>query len=64
VTYETLSLQTADGVAVLSLHRPEVHNALNQKLRDELGALPDMHKNPETTARVYDRNKVIGRESV
>jgi hypothetical protein len=28
------------------------------------GALPDMHKNPETTARVYDHNKVIGRESV
>jgi hypothetical protein len=30
----------------------------------EGGTLPDMHKNPETTARVYDRNKVIGRESV
>jgi len=29
MTYETLHLQTADGVAFLSLHRPEVHNALN-----------------------------------
>jgi integrase len=28
-----------------------------------IGALPDLHKNPQTTARVYDRNKVIGRES-
>jgi integrase len=28
-----------------------------------MGALPDLHKNPETTARVYDRNKVVGRES-
>lgn len=34
------------------------------KHKSTLGALPDMHKNPETTARVYDRNKVIGRESV
>jgi integrase len=34
------------------------------KHKKTLGALPDLHKNPETTARVYDRNKVIGRESV
>lgn len=27
------------------------------------GQLPDMHKNPETTARVYDRNKIVRRAS-
>lgn len=27
------------------------------------GVLPDMHKNPETTSRIYDRNKEIGRAS-
>lgn len=27
------------------------------------GSLPDMHKNPETTARVYDRNKIVRRAS-
>ena len=28
------------------------------------GELPDLHKNPETTAREYDRNKVIKRSSI
>jgi integrase len=27
----------------------------------ERGTLPDLHKNPGTTARVYDRNKVVRR---
>lgn len=31
--------------------------------KKELGALPDLHKNPTVTARVYDRNKEVGRES-
>ncbi|GAB7525377.1 tyrosine-type recombinase/integrase [Paraburkholderia sp. 2C] len=28
------------------------------------GALPDLHANPETTARVYDRNKVVKRKAL
>lgn len=28
------------------------------------GRLPDLHKNPETTARVYDRNKIVKRSSL
>lgn len=28
------------------------------------GALPDLHKNPETTARVYDRNKEVKRRAL
>lgn len=33
------------------------------KHKKTLGALPDMHKNPETTARIYDRNKEVKRSS-
>lgn len=29
-----------------------------------MGALPDLHKNPETTARVYDRNKEVKRSTL
>ncbi len=28
------------------------------------GSLPDLHSNPETTARVYDRNKVVKRNAL
>lgn len=31
--------------------------------KDTTGELPDLHKNPETTARIYDRNKVVNRSS-
>ena len=33
------------------------------KHKKDRGVLPDLHANPETTARVYDRNKEVGRES-
>ena len=33
------------------------------KHKKERGALPDLHANKETTARVYDRNKEVGRDS-
>lgn len=33
------------------------------KHKKDRGALPDLHANPETTARVYDRNKEVGRDS-
>jgi integrase len=33
------------------------------KFKKDTGALPDMHKNPETTARIYDRNKEVKRSS-
>lgn len=33
------------------------------KHKKDRGALPDLHANPETTARVYDRNKEVGRSS-
>jgi integrase len=33
------------------------------KHKKDRGTLPDLHANPETTARVYDRNKEVGRRS-
>jgi len=39
MTYETLLFEMADGVAVVTLNRPEARNALNVKMREELGEL-------------------------
>ena len=37
---ETLLYEEKDGVAIVTLNRPEVHNAFDQAMRDELqGAL-------------------------
>src|SRR4051794_14616495 len=37
VEYETLVVRKDDGVAWVSLNRPKVRNAINQKMQDELG---------------------------
>lgn len=34
------------------------------KYKRDTGMLPDLHKNPETTARIYDRNKEVRRDSL
>ena len=47
--YETLLYEEADGVAVVTLNRPDVHNAFDSRMRSELGALWD---------RVRDRDEV------
>src|SRR5213594_1815120 len=36
MTYETLLYDVADGVATVTLNRPEVHNAMNDRMRQEL----------------------------
>lgn len=33
------------------------------KHKSKRGTLPDLHANPEVTARIYDRNKEVGRDS-
>ena len=41
----------------LRAHYTTVHKA-------ETGQLPDLHANPATTARVYDRTKVVKRQAL
>jgi enoyl-CoA hydratase/carnithine racemase len=47
VSYETLLVEVADGVATVTLNRPEVRNALNQTLVRELAsALEALERDP------------------
>lgn len=41
MAYETLLCETHDGIAVLTLNRPEKRNALSRRLRDEIGECLD-----------------------
>ena len=38
-TFETVRFEKADGIAWVTLDRPEVRNAINQKMQDELHAI-------------------------
>lgn len=40
-TWDTLMLDVADGVATLTLNRPDAMNAINQRLKDELALVLD-----------------------
>ncbi len=53
MTYETLNIEKEDGVAVLTLNRPEVHNAMNHAMFTELGlAARELQDDPEVRAVV------------
>jgi len=41
VNHETLLLDVADGVATLTLNRPQAMNAITQRMKDELGSVLD-----------------------
>ena len=36
MSYETITLEIEDGIAVLRLNRPDVMNALNTRMRAEI----------------------------
>jgi enoyl-CoA hydratase/carnithine racemase len=53
MAYETLGMEKNAGVCVLTLNRPEVHNAMNQVMFDELAlAAKQLRNDPEVRAVV------------
>lgn len=54
MTYETLLVDIADGVATVTISRPEVRNAINQQVQDDLWAvLERLHADDEVGAVVF-----------
>ncbi len=53
MAYETLKIEKKDGVCVLTLNRPETHNAMNHTMFIELGvAAKELQNDPEVRAVV------------
>lgn len=53
MTYQTITVDIAEGVAVLTLNRPQVHNALSAELRREMGeALQALRRDASVAALV------------
>ncbi len=51
--YEAIKIEKEDGVAILTLNRPETHNAMNQTMFMELGvAAKELQNDPEVRAVV------------
>ncbi|MEP9379080.1 enoyl-CoA hydratase-related protein [Aquabacter sp. CN5-332] len=51
MTFETILFETRGAVGVITLNRPEVHNALNTRLRDDLeAALAAARRDPTISA--------------
>ncbi|WP_067896149.1 enoyl-CoA hydratase/isomerase family protein [Nocardia vaccinii] len=54
MTYDTVRTDIADGVAVLTLHRPDVRNAIDQRVQADIRtALARFRDDPEVGAVVF-----------
>ncbi|MFE7224053.1 enoyl-CoA hydratase/isomerase family protein [Nocardioides sp. NPDC057577] len=51
-TYETLLVEVSDRVAVITLNRPEVRNAINARVQTDLRAALDACRNDDTVGAV------------
>ena len=47
-TYETILVRVEDGVVTITLNRPEVYNAINQQMVDDLHAALDRFENDDS----------------
>ena len=53
MTYETIQVAVEDGIATITLDRPEVRNAINQQMVDDLHmALEKLEDDPEVRALI------------
>ena len=59
---EAIKDQVLSAGTRFTFHDLRSHYA--SKHKRDTGVLPDLHKNPETTARIYDRNKEVRRDSL
>ncbi|MBI5649744.1 MAG: enoyl-CoA hydratase/isomerase family protein [Chloroflexi bacterium] len=52
MTYKTLRIESTNGIATVTLNRPNVKNAINVEMMDELGALVAQLRGDETVRAI------------
>lgn len=61
IVLAAIEAKVIDQASRFTFHDLRAFYATQHKV--ETGQLPDLHKNPETTARVYDRTKIVRRSA-
>lgn len=62
IMLDAIKEKVVPAAARFTFHDLRAYYATQYK--DQRGVLPDLHKNPETTARVYDRSRIVRRDAV